>query len=153
MTHREVLEAMTGLLAGLFTALLSTTIVATALPTIVGDLKGTQTQYAWVVTVALLSNAASTPIWGKLSDLFNKKLLVQLSLITFVVGSALAGAAAPEQRLLRAERAHQLLQVSLQHLWHPQVTARVVGLAAIDPQDAPAVIDIAGDAQKDLAGA
>ena len=71
MTHREVLEAMTGLLAGLFTALLSTTIVSTALPTIVGDLRG-QTQYAWVVTVALLANAASTPIWGKLSDLFNK---------------------------------------------------------------------------------
>ncbi|GAB08105.1 DHA2 family efflux MFS transporter permease subunit [Gordonia amarae] len=100
MTHREVLEAMTGLLAGLFTALLSTTIVATALPTIVGDLKGTQTQYAWVVTVALLANAASTPIWGKLSDLFNKKLLVQVSLITFVAGSALAGAAHNMELLL-----------------------------------------------------
>ena len=100
MTHREVLEAMTGLLAGLFTALLSTTIVSTALPTIVGDLKGTQTQYAWVVTVALLANAASTPIWGKLSDLFNKKLLVQLSLIIFVAGSALAGAAHNMELLL-----------------------------------------------------
>ncbi|NMO02375.1 MFS transporter [Gordonia sp. TBRC 11910] len=93
MTHREVLQAMTGLLAGLFTALLSSTIVATALPTIIADLKGTQTQYAWVITVALLANAASTPIWGKLSDLFNKKLLVQLSLVIFVAGSLIAGIA------------------------------------------------------------
>ncbi|MFW0791118.1 MDR family MFS transporter [Gordonia sp. CPCC 205333] len=93
MTHREVLQAMTGLLAGLFTALLSSTIVATALPTIIADLKGTQTEYAWVITVALLANAASTPIWGKLSDLFNKKLLVQLSLVIFVAGSLIAGIA------------------------------------------------------------
>lgn len=93
MTHREVLQAMVGLLAGLFTALLSSTIVATALPTIIADLKGTQTQYAWVITVALLANAASTPIWGKLSDLFNKKLLVQLSLVIFVAGSLVAGIA------------------------------------------------------------
>ncbi|WP_083884090.1 MDR family MFS transporter [Nocardia higoensis] len=93
MTHREVLEAMTGLLAALFTALLSTTIVANALPTIIGDLQGSQTAYAWVITTALLANAASTPIWGKLADLFNKKLLVQLSIVIFVAGSVLAGCA------------------------------------------------------------
>lgn len=91
MTHREILEAMTGLLAALFTALLSTTIVATALPTIIGDLKGSQTAYAWVITTALLANAATTPIWGKLADLFNKKLLVQSAIVIFVVGSVIAG--------------------------------------------------------------
>ncbi|MEV0245122.1 MDR family MFS transporter [Nocardia sp. NPDC050712] len=91
MSHREVLEAMTGLLAALFTALLSTTIVATALPTIIGDLEGSQTAYAWVITTALLANAASTPIWGKFADLFNKKLLVQTAIIIFVVGSVIAG--------------------------------------------------------------
>ncbi|MEV0292141.1 MDR family MFS transporter [Nocardia sp. NPDC050710] len=91
MTHREILEAMTGLLAALFTALLSTTIVATALPTIIGDLQGSQTAYAWVITTALLANAASTPIWGKFSDLFNKKLLVQAAIIIFVLGSIIAG--------------------------------------------------------------
>lgn len=93
MSHREVLEAMTGLLAALFTALLSTTIVANALPTIIGDLQGSQTAYAWVITTALLANAASTPIWGKLADLFNKKLLVQSSIVIFVAGSVLAGCA------------------------------------------------------------
>lgn len=91
LTHREILTVLAGLLAALFTALLSSTIVSTALPTIIADLKGTQTQYAWVITTALLANAASTPIWGKLSDLFNKKLLVQLSILIFVGGSVLAG--------------------------------------------------------------
>jgi EmrB/QacA subfamily drug resistance transporter len=91
MSHREILEALTGLLAALFTALLSTTIVATALPTIIGDLQGSQTAYAWVITTALLANAASTPIWGKLADLFNKKVLVQSAIVIFVVGSIMAG--------------------------------------------------------------
>lgn len=91
MTHRQILQALTGLLAGLFTTLLSTTIVSTALPTIIADLNGTQTAFAWIVTSALLANAASTPIWGKLADLFNKKLMVQLALIIFVVGSVIAG--------------------------------------------------------------
>lgn len=93
MTHREILVVLSGLLAALFTAMLSSTIVATALPTIIADLNGNQTQYAWVITVALLANAASTPIWGKFADLFNKKLLVQLGIIIFVVGSVLAGLA------------------------------------------------------------
>ncbi len=93
MSHRHILEAMTGLLAALFTALLSSTIVATALPTIIGDLHGTQRQYTWVITAALLATTVSTPIWGKLSDLFSKKLLVQLSIIVFVLGSIAAGMA------------------------------------------------------------
>jgi EmrB/QacA subfamily drug resistance transporter len=91
MSHRQILEAMTGLLAGLFTAMLSSTIVSTALPTIIGDLHGTQRQYTWVITAALLATTVSTPIWGKLSDLFSKKLLVQLSLVVFVAGSIAAG--------------------------------------------------------------
>ncbi|MGK8524854.1 MDR family MFS transporter [Nocardia asteroides] len=102
MTHREVLEAMTGLLAALFTALLSTTIVATALPTIIGDLQGSQTAYAWVITAALLANAAATPIWGKMADLFNKKLLVQSAIVIFVVGSVIAGFAGNVPLLLIA---------------------------------------------------
>ncbi|WP_328713171.1 MFS transporter [Nocardia salmonicida] len=102
MTHRQILEAMTGLLAALFTALLSTTIVATALPTIIGDLEGSQTAYAWVITTALLANAASTPIWGKFADLFNKKLLVQSAIVIFVIGSVIAGVAGNVPMLLAA---------------------------------------------------
>lgn len=91
MSHRQIMEALTGLLAAFFTAILSSTIVANALPTIMSDLHGTQTDFAWVITAALLANAATTPIWGKLADLFNKKLLVQLSIIVFVAGSVMAG--------------------------------------------------------------
>jgi EmrB/QacA subfamily drug resistance transporter len=102
MTHRQVLEALTGLLAAFFTAILSSTIVANALPTIMDQLHGTQTDFAWVITAALLANAATTPIWGKLADLFNKKLLVQLSIIIFVAGSVMAGFATTIPFLLTA---------------------------------------------------
>ncbi len=91
MTHAEILRAMTGLMAALFTAMLSATIVATALPTIIGDLHGTQRQYTWVITASLLATTVSTPIWGKLSDLFSKKVLVQSAIIVFVLGSVAAG--------------------------------------------------------------
>ncbi|MBL0704179.1 MDR family MFS transporter [Sinomonas cellulolyticus] len=91
MSHKQILEALTGLLAAFFTAILSSTIVANALPTIMADLKGTQTDFAWVITAALLANAVTTPIWGKLSDLFDKKFLTQLNIVVFVAGSVLAG--------------------------------------------------------------
>nr|MCW2727766.1 EmrB/QacA family drug resistance transporter [Aeromicrobium sp.] len=90
-THREIMEILVGLLAALFTAIISSTIVSNALPTIIADLEGTQTQYTWVVTASLLAMTISTPVWGKLSDLYNKKLLVQVSIIIFVIGSVFAG--------------------------------------------------------------
>ncbi len=91
MTHRQTLEALSGMLLAMFTAFLSSTIVSSALPTIITDLHGTQSQYTWVVTATLLAATASTPIWGKLSDLFSKKLLVQLAITIFTLGSVLAG--------------------------------------------------------------
>ncbi len=91
LSHREILEILFGLLAALFTAMLSATIVSNALPTIIADLNGSQTQYTWVVTASLLATTVSTPVWGKLADLTSKKLLVQLSIIVFVIGSMLAG--------------------------------------------------------------
>ena len=93
LPHREVIQVMTGLLAALFTALISNTIVSTALPTIMADLDGTQRQYTWVITTSLLMMTVSTPVWGKLSDLFDKKVLVQLTIVLFVLGSMAAGLA------------------------------------------------------------
>ena len=93
MTHREVLEAMSGLLLALFVAMLSATVVSNALPRIVADLRGTESGYTWIVTATLLTTTATTPVWGKLADLFSKKLLVQLALLVFAVGSCLAGLA------------------------------------------------------------
>jgi EmrB/QacA subfamily drug resistance transporter len=91
MTHRQIMEALTGLLLGMFVAILSSTIVSNALPRIIGDLGGGQSAYTWVVTASLLTMTASTPLWGKLADLFSKKLLIQLALVVFVLGSAAAG--------------------------------------------------------------
>ncbi|MBB5934286.1 MFS transporter [Streptomyces zagrosensis] len=91
MTHRQIMEALSGLLLGMFVAILSSTIVTNALPEIISDLHGSQSSYTWVVTAALLAMTASTPLWGKLSDLFSKKLLVQISLIIYVAGSVVAG--------------------------------------------------------------
>ena len=90
MSHREVLEALSGLLLAMFVAMLSSTVVTNALPPIVTDLDGTQTGYTWVVVATLLAMTATTPIWGKLADLFTKKLLVQSALVIFSVGSVFA---------------------------------------------------------------
>ncbi|MEU9112944.1 MFS transporter [Streptomyces sp. NPDC048483] len=91
MTHRQIMEALSGLLLGMFVAILSSTIVSNALPEIIHDLDGGQSSYTWVVTAALLAMTATTPLWGKLSDLFSKKLLVQFALVIYVAGSVVAG--------------------------------------------------------------
>ncbi|MDN3270680.1 MDR family MFS transporter [Streptomyces sp. MA15] len=91
MTNRQILQAMSGLMAGMFVAILAGTVVANALPTIIADLGASQSSYTWVVTSELLAMTATVPLWGKLSDLFDKKLLLQLSLAMFVAGSLLAG--------------------------------------------------------------
>jgi EmrB/QacA subfamily drug resistance transporter len=91
MSHREVLEALSGLMLGMLVAILSSTVVSTSLPKIIADLGGTQSSYTWVVTSTLLATTVSTPLWGKFADLFNRKLLLQLSLVVFVIGSGLAG--------------------------------------------------------------
>ncbi|WP_084701109.1 MFS transporter [Cryptosporangium arvum] len=91
MSHRQILEALTGLLLGMFVAILSSTIVTNALPTILTDLHGGESAYTWVVTSTLLATTATTPIWGKLADLTSKKMLVQIALVIYVAGSAVAG--------------------------------------------------------------
>jgi EmrB/QacA subfamily drug resistance transporter len=93
MTHRQIMEVLSGLLMALFVAMLSSTSVANALPRIVTDLDGTQGGYTWIVVSSMLAMTATTPIWGKLADLYNKKLLVQVALGLFIVGSAICGLA------------------------------------------------------------
>jgi len=110
MSHREILEALSGLLLAMFVAMLSSTVVTNALPRIVTDLEGSQTGYTWVVVATLLTMTASTPIWGKLADLFNKKLLVQSGLVIYTVGSLVA-AFAPSMGVLIGARAIQGLGV------------------------------------------
>ena len=110
MSHREVLEALSGLLLAMFVAMLSSTVVSNALPRIITDLKGSQSGYTWVVVATLLTMTASTPVWGKLADQFSKKLLVQSALVIFVAGSLVAGFA-PNMGVLIGARAIQGLGV------------------------------------------
>jgi len=110
MSHREVLEALSGLLLAMFVAMLSSTVVTNALPAIVSDLHGSQTGYTWVVVATLLAMTATTPIWGKLADLFNKKLLVQSALVIYTAGSLVA-ALAPNMQVLIGARVIQGLGV------------------------------------------
>ncbi|WP_436408232.1 MDR family MFS transporter [Agromyces zhanjiangensis] len=75
----------------MFVAVLSGTVVSTSMPRIIADLGGDQAAYTWVITASLLATAVSTPIWGKLADLVNRKVLLQLAIGLFVVGTAIAG--------------------------------------------------------------
>ena len=90
--RRATALAFSGLLLAMFLAALDQTVMATALPTVAGDLGGL-TQLPWIVTVYVLGAAAATPIWGKVSDLYGRKGLLRAAIILFLLGSALSGAA------------------------------------------------------------
>ncbi|HUW87047.1 MAG TPA: MDR family MFS transporter [Candidatus Paceibacterota bacterium] len=89
-THREIMIIMSGLMTGLLLAALDQTIVSTALKTIVIDLHGLN-EYTWVVTAYLLTSTASTPLYGKISDLYGRRVVFQFAILTFLLGSLLAG--------------------------------------------------------------
>ncbi len=136
MSHRQVLEALSGLLLGMFVSMLASTVVSTSLPVIVHDLSGDQAAFTWVITATLLTTAISTPIWGKLADLFNRKLLIQIALTLFVVATAAAGFS-QDPGMLIAFRAAQgvgagglaaLSQVIMADIISPRERGRYMGL-------------------------
>jgi len=90
MTHRQIMVVFSGLLLGIFLAALDQTIVSTALPTIVGELGGLD-HLSWVVTAYMLTSTASAPLYGKISDLYGRKIVFQAAIVIFLVGSVLAG--------------------------------------------------------------
>ena len=135
MTHRQIMEALSGLLLGLFVAMLSSTVVTNALPTIVSDLGGGQGAYTGIVTATLLGLTASTPIWGKLADLMDRKRLIQTALAVYAAGSVLAGLA-PSVGVLIGARALQgigaggvvaLTQIILAAIISPRDRGRYTG--------------------------
>ncbi|WP_449279508.1 DHA2 family efflux MFS transporter permease subunit [Leucobacter sp. GX0328] len=93
LTGRAKNLALTGLFLSMFVSMLAMNVVGTSMPVIISDIGGTQAAYTWVITATMLASAISTPIWGKLADLTSKKVLLQLALIVFTLGSALAGMA------------------------------------------------------------
>ena len=136
MTHRQVLEALSGLLLGMFVSMLASTVVSTSLPVIIHDLDGNQAAFTWVVTATLLTTAISTPIWGKLADLTNRKVLYQLAIVIFVLATAAAGLSTNPEMLI-AFRAVQgigagglaaLSQVLMADIISPRERGRYMGL-------------------------
>src|SRR5438874_2284499 len=88
--QRRVWVIFSGLMLALLIASLDQTIVATALPTVVSDLGGLS-QLSWVVTAYLLTSTVSTPLWGKLGDLYGRKRLFRIAIVLFLLGSAQCG--------------------------------------------------------------
>ena len=104
-THREIMIILGGLMTGLLLAALDQTIVSTALKSIVEDFNGLE-HYTWVVTAYLLTSTASTPLYGKISDLYGRRPVFQFAIVTFLLGSFLAGASQNMTQLI-ATRAIQ----------------------------------------------
>ena len=90
LSRRRILLIIGALMLGMLLAALDQTIVSTALPTIVGDLRG-GSHIAWVITAYLLATTVSTPLWGKLGDQYGRKIFFQAAIVIFVIGSILSG--------------------------------------------------------------
>ena len=99
LTHKEIIFVLSGLMVGLLLAALDQTIVSTALKSIVEDFDGLA-HYTWVVTAYLLTSTASTPLYGKISDLYGRRPVFQFAIITFLIGSFAAGAATSMEQLI-----------------------------------------------------
>lgn len=98
-THRQGLVVFSGLALGVLLAALDQTIVTPALPTITGDF-GALNHLSWVVTAYLLAATVSTPLYGKLGDMFGRKRLFQVAIVIFLGGSVLCGAAQSMSQLI-----------------------------------------------------
>ena len=99
LTHKEIMFVLSGLMVGMLLAALDQTIVSTALKRIVEDFNGLE-HYTWVVTAYLLTSTASTPLYGKISDLYGRRPVFQFAIITFLIGSFAAGAATSMTQLI-----------------------------------------------------
>jgi EmrB/QacA subfamily drug resistance transporter len=90
LSHKQILVVLGGLMAGMFMAALDQSIVGTALPRITSELHSLN-KLSWVVTAYLLTSTASTPLWGKISDLYGRRLVFQAAIITFTSASLVTG--------------------------------------------------------------
>src|SRR5271154_2427942 len=90
MSAYRVVIIMLSLCMALFLAALDVTIITTALPTIAGVFKASSSGYTWIGSAYLLANAASVPLWGKLSDIWGRKPIILVANIVFMVGSLIA---------------------------------------------------------------
>src|SRR5918997_3173371 len=99
LEHQQIVIVLFGLMAGVLLAALDQSIVGVALPRIVSELGGLD-KLSWVVTAYLLTSTAVTPLWGKLSDLYGRRLIFQIAIGIFLLGSALSGMSQNMEQLI-----------------------------------------------------
>lgn len=134
--RRDVMRPLLGLLAGMFVSILASTVISSSLPFVVSELGGDQRAFTWIVTSMLLATTVSTPIWGKLADLLDRKLLNHAALLVFVAGCVVAGLA-QDNAVLIAGRLVQglgsgglmaLSQVLMADILSPRERGRYMGI-------------------------
>ncbi|MDQ4085175.1 MAG: MFS transporter [Actinomycetota bacterium] len=99
LSHRQILTVLGGLMAGMFLAALDQSVLGTALPRITSELGGLD-KLSWVVTAYLLTSTAATPLWGKISDLYGRRIIFQAAITIFVLASMLSGLAQSIEQLI-----------------------------------------------------
>ncbi|MFE3607859.1 MDR family MFS transporter [Streptomyces goshikiensis] len=126
LSKKQINRAVAGVMTGLLLSALDQTVVSTALPSIVSDVGGLE-NLAWVITAYLLTSMASTPVWGKVSDQFGRRIVFIVATSVFIVGSVLCGVAQEIGQLIAA-RAVQGLGAGALYALALSVIADVVPL-------------------------
>ena len=101
MSSRRRLWVTLGVITGMFLAALEATVVGTAMPTVIAALGGLS-HYSWVFSAYLITSTITVPVWGKLSDLYGRRLFYQLAIAVFLVGSVLSGVSMTMPQLIAA---------------------------------------------------
>ncbi len=99
MTSRRRWAVTIGVMTGMFLAALEATVVGTAMPTVIASLGGLN-HYSWVFSAYLITSTVTVPVWGKLSDLYGRRLLYQIGITVFLIGSVLSGLSASMGQLI-----------------------------------------------------
>ena len=99
MTSRRRWAVTIGVMTGMFLAALEATVVGTAMPTVIASLGGLN-RYSWVFSAYLITSTVTVPVWGKLSDLYGRRLLYQIGIAVFLIGSVLSGVSTSMDQLI-----------------------------------------------------
>ncbi len=99
MSPRRRWAVTIGVMTGMFLAALEATVVGTAMPTVIASLGGLN-RYSWVFSAYLITSTVTVPVWGKLSDLYGRRLLYQIGITVFLIGSVLSGIATSMEQLI-----------------------------------------------------
>ena len=99
MSSRRRWAVTIGVMTGMFIAALEATVVGTAMPTVIASLGGLN-HYSWVFSAYLVTSTVTVPVWGKLSDLYGRRLIYQIAIVVFLLGTLLSGFSATMTQMI-----------------------------------------------------